>query len=476
MSMIILLLFLIINPDLNFASENNYRIIWQKTISYEGNEDVVEVLSSNDAIYVIGITNSGNYDNIIYKIDTRGNLVWSRLFGNLYDDFPTTAVLFSNDTLIVSSKSTRRPSDPEPWVESTLLYAVDTNGDKLWEKFYEKSEIYEIYELRKRVDGNLLAAGTAIVQSVGNARDYSISILSIKGDIIWNKTLGQAEKSENAYSALNSLDGGLLFTGDVFYPPPNAELIKIDSTGNIQWRIDYGLWQVEGYKLFLTTKDEILLFYSDWDPQAPNPSQIFLKKYTLNGAELLERRYEIPDISGINRKLRDVIADKDSGYLMLDAFGTVTCINESGYVKWQIKTGLNYPESLAVLNDSLFVITDKIPSGSEWDIRISLFSFNGDVNNVKNHNADTINSQLFQNYPNPFNPITTIKYYLAEPDNVILKIYSIAGQEIETLISDYQLEGEHIIKWCPKGLPNGTYLYKLQTSKFSETKRLILQK
>lgn len=473
--MLFLLLILLINPNLNFASENDYRIIWQKTISYEGNDDVVEVISSDDAIYVIGITNHGNYDNIIHKMDSKGNLIWTRLFGNLYDDFPTTAVLL-NDTLIVASKSTRRPSDPEPWLESTLLYAVDTNGNKLWEKFYEKSELYEIHELRKSIDGDLLAAGTAIVQSDGNARDYSISILSKKGDIIWNKTLGQDDKSENAYSVLNSPDGGLIFTGNVFYPPPEAELIKIDSTGNIQWRIDYGLWQVEGYKLFMTTKKEILLFYSDWDPQTPNPYQIFLKKYSFNGAELLERRYDIPDISGINGKLRAVIAYEESSYLMLDAFSAVTCINESGDINWHTKIYLNNPKSLASLNDSLFVIADKIPSGFDWDIRISLLSFNGDVTNVKNPNANTLNLRLSQNYPNPFNPVTTIKYYLSEPDNVIIKIYNIAGQEIETLINGYQLEGEHIIEWCPKGLPSGTYLYRLQTSEFSETKTLILQK
>ena len=251
MSILLLLLFLIllINPSLNFAQENNNRIIWQKTISYEGNEDVVEVISSDEEIYVVGITNYENYDNIIYKIDSMGNLIWARQFGNLYDDFPTAALLLSNDILIVASKSTRRPGDSEPWVESTELYAIDSNGNKLWEIFYDKSEIFEIHELRKRNDGNLLVAGTAIVR---NSRYYSVSILSKSGDIIWNKNIGQDEKSENAYSVLNSPDGGLIFTGSVLYPPPEAELIKIDSTGNIQWSIDYGLWQVEGNKIFLT--------------------------------------------------------------------------------------------------------------------------------------------------------------------------------------------------------------------------------
>jgi polyhydroxybutyrate depolymerase len=83
---------------------------------------------------------------------------------------------------------------------------------------------------------------------------------------------------------------------------------------------------------------------------------------------------------------------------------------------------------------------------------------------------------LFQNYPNPFNPVTTIKYNLPESKNVTLKIYNLAGQEIETLVFGFQTAGEHQIAWQPKGLPSGIYFYRLQTDQFLETRKLIFQK
>jgi hypothetical protein len=95
-----------------------------------------------------------------------------------------------------------------------------------------------------------------------------------------------------------------------------------------------------------------------------------------------------------------------------------------------------------------------------------------------------INTTLLQNYPNPFNPATTIKYHLNKSNFVILKIYNIAGQELETLFNGFQSNGDYQLVWQPKGLPSGVYFYRLQVGdpstgsgqRFSETKKLILQK
>ncbi len=83
---------------------------------------------------------------------------------------------------------------------------------------------------------------------------------------------------------------------------------------------------------------------------------------------------------------------------------------------------------------------------------------------------------LGQNYPNPFNPSTTIKFTLSKSSKIALKIYNLAGQEIETLVEGFRHTGEHELKWMVEGLPGGIYFYKLQAGEFSETKKLILQK
>jgi len=83
---------------------------------------------------------------------------------------------------------------------------------------------------------------------------------------------------------------------------------------------------------------------------------------------------------------------------------------------------------------------------------------------------------LSQNYPNPFNPVTTFEFHLPSSSNVILKIYDILGNEIETVVNKEMKAGRHTIKYDGSKLSSGVYYYRLITDKYSETKKMILLK
>jgi len=88
---------------------------------------------------------------------------------------------------------------------------------------------------------------------------------------------------------------------------------------------------------------------------------------------------------------------------------------------------------------------------------------------------------LSQNYPNPFNPSTTIEFNLKESDNVKLVIYNSSGELIKTLADNQYSSGTHQLKWNATDqtgarVSAGVYLYSLQTSARSETKKMILLK
>lgn len=83
---------------------------------------------------------------------------------------------------------------------------------------------------------------------------------------------------------------------------------------------------------------------------------------------------------------------------------------------------------------------------------------------------------LYQNYPNPCNPETTIQYDLEVQSHVILNIYTVTGQKIETLVNTFQAAGNYSIIWRPEDLPSGIYFYRLNAGAFSETKKILLMK
>jgi photosystem II stability/assembly factor-like uncharacterized protein len=83
---------------------------------------------------------------------------------------------------------------------------------------------------------------------------------------------------------------------------------------------------------------------------------------------------------------------------------------------------------------------------------------------------------LRQNYPNPFNPQTAIEYELRYKDFVILKVYDVAGREIQTLVDQVQEAGVYRVRFDGSELPTGIYFYKLRTKQFTETKAMNLIK
>jgi len=88
---------------------------------------------------------------------------------------------------------------------------------------------------------------------------------------------------------------------------------------------------------------------------------------------------------------------------------------------------------------------------------------------------------LYQNYPNPFNPSTTITYDLQKPCSVTLKIYNLAGQELETLVNGYQPAGIHTMSWNAKDdtdrqISSGVYLLRIQAGNFNQTVKMLYVK
>lgn len=92
-----------------------------------------------------------------------------------------------------------------------------------------------------------------------------------------------------------------------------------------------------------------------------------------------------------------------------------------------------------------------------------------------------VNFKLFQNYPNPFNPETVISWQLAMGGEVELKIFNLLGQEVRTLVDEWEEAGSHSIVWDGfnnEGFPaaSGIYICKLKSGNFSKVNKLILSR
>ena len=83
---------------------------------------------------------------------------------------------------------------------------------------------------------------------------------------------------------------------------------------------------------------------------------------------------------------------------------------------------------------------------------------------------------LDQNYPNPFNPTTNISYSLGRTSEVKLEIFNVLGQKVQTLVDERKNPGTYRITFDARNLSSGMYFYKLSTSGFTQTKKMVLIK
>jgi hypothetical protein len=88
---------------------------------------------------------------------------------------------------------------------------------------------------------------------------------------------------------------------------------------------------------------------------------------------------------------------------------------------------------------------------------------------------------LHQNYPNPFNPSTIIRYELAQPGHVEIRIYDVTGALVKILESRERQPGRYEVGWSAENergerVASGVYFYRLRTSDVMQTRKMLLLK
>jgi hypothetical protein len=139
-----------------------------------------------------------------------------------------------------------------------------------------------------------------------------------------------------------------------------------------------------------------------------------------------------------------------------------------------VVTGLNSPADIFynTLTDTLGVPNSGTSGTSIYTNKTSYHYF-GSATGVTELTSAPGKLNLSVN-PNPVVKAAEINYELSEKSRVLIELFDVNGKLVKTIVNEDQGKGAQTTFFSKSGLSAGTYLLKIETDSYLETKRIII--
>lgn len=281
--------------------DSNGNIQWQKCIGGSNWDDLFSVKQTPDGGYiVVGDTSSndgtiqglnhldasGNptCDGMIIKLNSNGEIQWKKVIGGSALDSAFEVELTPDGGYVVGGRTQSNDGDVSGFHGGTWDYWVvklDSSGNIQWQKCLGSSSTEDGYSIDTTSDDGYVMAGYKNPGPKGGP-DYYIVKLDSSGNTQWEKNLG-GTGWDYAFSVKQTSDGGYITggrtgsnNGDVSGNHGNYDMwiVKLNSTGNIQWQKCLGGSDLDQIESINQTLDGgyIVAGATRYTPGNPNPN------------------------------------------------------------------------------------------------------------------------------------------------------------------------------------------------------------
>jgi hypothetical protein len=217
---------------------------WNKTYGGPYREEACSLIQTSDGGYAMvgnkDVSGGENFDVWIVKTDSFGNMQWNKTYGGNAYDFSAgkKSVVQTNDGGYTIAGRTRSFAVGQ---EDMWLIRIDSAGNLLWSKVYGGTNYDGSGSMVPTMDGGYALAGWTQSYGAGSADMWLVKTNST-GDMQWSHTYG-GTGDEDAYNLIQTADLGYALVGQTTSFGAGAQdlyFVKTDSSGNMQWNKTYG--------------------------------------------------------------------------------------------------------------------------------------------------------------------------------------------------------------------------------------------
>lgn len=459
---------------------------------YDGIYSCIE--TRDNGFLITGISNSNNgdiigyhtgtcfanpntypcYDALILRIDSTGNIVWSKSFGGTEDDYAIEGIQIHDGNYIVvgTAKSLDGDIVSNHGGKDATITKFDDAGNILWSRCYGGTNFEGFNSIEETSDSGFIAIGSTLSNDgdvQGNHGFWDIWVVKLDGfgNILWQKCIGGTgeDRGINIYETLNHsficAGNSSSNDGDITSNHVGSNeywLAKLDSLGSIIWQKSFGGNGDDQCNYFYLVNDSEYIMTGktnstdgDVDPNIDlQYSNIWCLKINVNGQILWKRTLggSLPDYSTnlVLRNFNEIIisgttlsndGDVIHNHYPGNDFWLID-LDSNGIVRWQYTIGGSGEEDGGILNqisNGKFVLVgntssnDGDISGNHGFSDICLLKLNlnaSGTNEIENRTQFT--------FPNPTNDQINC---LLKQNETEIYFYNVLGE----LISKKKLAG-----------------------------------
>lgn len=390
-------------------------IEWEKSYGGSSYEYLNSMVSTSDGGYLLGGNSrsdngdiqSGGHEKSDYwviKISSTGSIEWEETYGSgIYFEYLNSMVSTSDGGYLLGGYTSSMFDGDNYWV-----IKINSLGNIEWEKTYGGSSTDNLNSMISTSDGGYLLGGFTgsndeDIQSGNEGKnDYWVVKIDSLGTIEWEKTYGGSE-NDYLFSIISVSDGGYLLGGRTDSNDGDIQsgnhgssdywVIKINSTGEIEWENTYGgsVFDIL-YSMISTSDGGYLLGGHDQQPDWGDHNYWVIKINSIGTIEW-EEFYGGSDWD----ELHSMISTSDGAYLLggstMSNDGDIQSGNQGKKDFWVLKINVDNTTGIETLNDDIKIYPNPIIDNLTIE---TPFSHPVQLNIIDIHGKTILVQDLFQ--------------------------------------------------------------------------------
>ena len=318
---------------------------FQKTIGGTNHDAANSIIQTSDGGFAIaGYTFSfaaGYEDMYIIKCTGSGTIQWTKTIGSSEVDIARSIIQTTDGGYAIAGDIYNYSTTSADW----FIVKIDAGGTIQWVRTINRAAYDYACSIVQTADGGYAIAGVSATGGVFSGDMYIVKLNSA-GTYQWSKTYGGSH-DEVAYSIIQTADGGLAFVGysNSFGPYNVFNIIKTDSSGNIQWNKLIGETGTGSHIYsIIQTSDGGLALAGEFTPTGTGNYDMYVVKLNNSGSIQWTRT-----VGGTGYDMANsIIQTTDGGYVLggyTNSYGAgnndmyIVKLNSSGTLQWSKTVG-----------------------------------------------------------------------------------------------------------------------------------------